>query len=185
VVFRAKQGDAGARVLLRLLQFVPLAGKFAPPHRTHLAATSGLPRPPSVSPAPVGTISISDHRTFLIVKQEPARVASKPVPRMITIDTSIAKVAATHARIEVAQDSPAREFASNSVRSASIASKAHSLVADDAPSAAGASPRLAERSKFELGKQGWSPADIQRLTDQVVKSLDQRLVAYRERMGRR
>ena len=38
--------------------------------------------------------------------------------------------------------------------------------------------------KTSSGIETWTPADIQQLTDQVMRSLNQRLVAHRERMGR-
>ena len=90
---------------------------------------------------------------------------------------------AARSRSEVPQDSVEREFSSVHVRRA--------------PAVPVAAPQLntsvkkvdSERGRYNPDKgepamQSWTAVDLQRLTDHVMQSLDQRIVSHRERMGR-
>jgi hypothetical protein len=87
-------------------------------------------------------------------------------------------------RVELAASSADREFAPTYVRPTPAAPAATSIPVEITSAVIGPMQKLTEPRSVESGVQSWTPADIQRLTDQVLRSLDQRVIAHRERMGR-
>ena len=123
-------------------------------------------------------------RTTLIANRRVADVLTsvKPISTNSPRNSYLEFIAA-RSRSEVPQDSVEREFSPVHVRRA--------------PAVAVAAPQLNTSvkkvdsglgrynpDKSEPAMQSWTAVDLQRLTDHVMQSLDQRIVSYRERMGR-
>lgn len=106
-----------------------------------------------------------------------------PVQTIVASESRI-KSGPERERVELAASSADREFAPTYIRPTPAAPATTSIPVERTSAVTGPMQKLTEPRSVESGVQSWTPADIQRLTDQVLRSLDQRVIAHRERMGR-
>lgn len=91
---------------------------------------------------------------------------------------------AKYARLESNNSTSPREFASLPRRVVKSGTQYANATVTEPSKGAEYSHARRDHSQVATSIGAWSPADIQRLTDQVMKSLDQRIISHRERMGR-
>jgi hypothetical protein len=123
-------------------------------------------------------------RTTLIANRRVADMLTsvKPISTNSPRNSQLELIAA-RSRSEVSQDSVEREFSPVHVRRAPAVPLAVPELNTSVKKVDSGLGRY-NPDKSEPAMQSWTAVDLQRLTDHVMQSLDQRIVSYRERMGR-